>query len=347
MGQKLSRPRKRSIDPPSTWTDTSSPGLPPGFKWIEGRAFKEAGNPAYPLPNDHEEANRLNSQHYQIRFLLEGNHKAPLRNELRRGIRVLDAGCGTGVWSIEMAREYPASQFVGSDFVDVFSPFISVAPKNLRFEVANTLELPYEDESFDFVFQRFQSASFRKDEWPKAFAELARVTKPGGWVEFIENNALPNCMGPQTAIFYEHGMDKSVSPLDIHDKPHRRAARSLHLPFPHAFKTVWQLFNMRGINPKIVESLDQALKTAGLEDIVFDKVSFPVGWGPNEIASVGATNVTKIMNNLKPQLVLALGIEDDDYDAMVDEASDEFVKYKTYWDVYYAFGRKPAVAALV
>ncbi|RUS16302.1 S-adenosyl-L-methionine-dependent methyltransferase [Jimgerdemannia flammicorona] len=314
MGQKLSRPRKRSIDPPSTWTDTSSPGLPPGFKWIEGRAFKEAGNPAYPLPNDHEEANRLNSQHYQIRFLLEGNHKAPLRNELRRGIRVLDAGCGTGVWSIEMAREYPASQFVGSDFVDVFSPFISVAPKNLRFEVANTLELPYEDESFDFVFQRFQSASFRKDEWPKAFAELARVTKPGGWVEFIENNALPNCMGPQTAIFYEH---------------------------------VWQLFNMRGINPKIVESLDQALKTAGLEDIVFDKVSFPVGWGPNEIASVGATNVTKIMNNLKPQLVLALGIEDDDYDAMVDEASDEFVKYKTYWDVYYAFGRKPAVAALV
>ena len=55
------------------------------------------------LPNDDIETNRLNLQHYLIRFVLEGYHKSPIQEQLKRGIRVLDAGCGTGVWSIEMA----------------------------------------------------------------------------------------------------------------------------------------------------------------------------------------------------------------------------------------------------
>lgn len=135
------------------------------------------------LPNDEPEFNRLNAQHYQIRFAMQSNQMAPVRKELQRGIKVLDAGCGTGIWSVEMAREYPNSNFVGADLLDVFKVSAEIAPPNVQFQIANTLELPFEDNSFDYVFQRLQTACFRVNEWPIAIKELVRVTKPGGWVE--------------------------------------------------------------------------------------------------------------------------------------------------------------------
>lgn len=137
-----------------------------------------------PLPNDNPEFTRLNLQHYQVRFLLHGLHMAPVHETLKRGgARVLDAGCGTGIWSIEMAQKYPESEFVASDLINVFTQSVTKAPPNLRFDLSNTLELPYSDGQFDYVFQRFQAVCFKEEEWPRVIKELTRVLKPGGWLE--------------------------------------------------------------------------------------------------------------------------------------------------------------------
>ncbi|RUS26646.1 hypothetical protein BC938DRAFT_484313 [Jimgerdemannia flammicorona] len=61
--------------------------VPKGFKWIDGRGFSEKGSPVYLLPNDGSESQRLNRQHYQIR-----NYHVPLKEELTKGIKVLDVG---------------------------------------------------------------------------------------------------------------------------------------------------------------------------------------------------------------------------------------------------------------
>lgn len=55
-----------SLRPPSP-----DPSEPPGFKWIDGRGFKEDGNPAYCLPNDPVEADRLNKQHHDIKVMAQ------------------------------------------------------------------------------------------------------------------------------------------------------------------------------------------------------------------------------------------------------------------------------------
>lgn len=39
-----------------------------GFKWLDGRGFKESGSPVYMLPGDELEYVRLNKQHYILRY---------------------------------------------------------------------------------------------------------------------------------------------------------------------------------------------------------------------------------------------------------------------------------------
>lgn len=87
-------------------------------------------------------------------YILHGNFNAPIEERLASGIKVLDVGCGSGVWILEMARDYPASTFVGCDIADVI-PTTDI-PDNCTFVKANILEgLPFTDGTFDYCFQRF------------------------------------------------------------------------------------------------------------------------------------------------------------------------------------------------
>ena len=61
-------------------------------------------------------------------------------------------------------------------------------PDNVEFITHNILfGLPFEDNSFDYVFARFLCAGYTKSQWKEiAIPEYTRVTKPTGWVELME-----------------------------------------------------------------------------------------------------------------------------------------------------------------
>lgn len=60
---------------------------------------------------------------------------------------------------------------------------------NFTFNIGNVLEgLPYPDNTFDFVHMRLFVFGLREIEWPKAIKEVLRVTKPGGFIQFIESD---------------------------------------------------------------------------------------------------------------------------------------------------------------
>lgn len=93
--------------------------------------------------------------------------------------RVLEAGCGAG----RVVRHYSAlgQSIVGMDFVEVALQKIRVAGTDATLCAANTLELPFSDDSFDGVlaFGLYHSLESGIDE---ALAETRRILKPGGWL---------------------------------------------------------------------------------------------------------------------------------------------------------------------
>ncbi|MGH2504736.1 MAG: class I SAM-dependent methyltransferase, partial [Ktedonobacterales bacterium] len=150
----------------------------------------------YALPADDEEINRLDFQHYMLRFAFQGNFAAPITNPAS----ILDAGAGTGRWAVEMAQTFPDANVIGVDVkppaVDERADALGHAdprPPNYTFVLANLLEgLPFPDHTFDYTHQRLLFTAIPHDRWPGAARELVRVTRPGGWVELVDSIGLAN-----------------------------------------------------------------------------------------------------------------------------------------------------------
>ncbi|CAG8519566.1 18329_t:CDS:2 [Acaulospora morrowiae] len=143
---------------------------------------------SYALPLNNNEVDRLTSQHYIFNNIWGGDFSSPVHGLLESdGAKVLDVGCGPGVFVLEMANRYPKTSFTGIDIADAYPHFIK--PENTSFKRANiTNGLPFADNSFDFVYMRFMMFALKIKEWPFIINELARVCKPGGWIEVMERD---------------------------------------------------------------------------------------------------------------------------------------------------------------
>jgi demethylmenaquinone methyltransferase / 2-methoxy-6-polyprenyl-1,4-benzoquinol methylase len=104
------------------------------------------------------------------------------------GGSAIDVACGTGRLSALLAAEVgPFGRVVG---VDLSEAMIAVARRDhpdvvqLRFEVANALELPFPDGGFDAATIAFGLRNVA--DYEAGFRELARVVRPGGRVVCLE-----------------------------------------------------------------------------------------------------------------------------------------------------------------
>ncbi|KAI9475491.1 MAG: S-adenosyl-L-methionine-dependent methyltransferase [Benjaminiella poitrasii] len=157
------------------------------FEWKNGRRLATDQDVAYILPSDQTEVDRLKLNHELWKLVIGGLYKSPLHEQLVKGIRVLDIGCGPGWWTLDMARLYPNSEFIGIDMADVF--VTDQAPSNVTFKIVNagtTGLAQFEDGSFDFVFQRFLVMGFPLDQYLWSIQEMKRILKPDGAIEILE-----------------------------------------------------------------------------------------------------------------------------------------------------------------
>jgi ubiquinone/menaquinone biosynthesis C-methylase UbiE len=129
-----------------------------------------------------EEVARLEAQGKVYSRLLE---KEIDLLDLKPGMRVLDAGCGTGVVTRRMAIKVSPGEVHG---VDMDSLFIEEARKiaakegisNIKFSLGNADDLKFEDCIFDLSYCRLVLMHVRNPV--KTVAELKRVSKSGGIV---------------------------------------------------------------------------------------------------------------------------------------------------------------------
>jgi ubiquinone/menaquinone biosynthesis C-methylase UbiE len=101
--------------------------------------------------------------------------------------RILDAGCGTGEVSSRLAELFPRANVLGVDIIDEHlelarSRYAALAPR-LTFEHQSIFELGIPDHSFDLTVCRHVIHSIPHAD--RVLAELARVTRPGGYLHLI------------------------------------------------------------------------------------------------------------------------------------------------------------------
>lgn len=148
----------------------------------------------YLLPKDSLEDERLRFQHYALHHAFSNHYLAPLSPETRT---ILDVGSGTGIWAMDMAKEFPQSQIIGVDIA--LSSLPHILPDTCLFSQADILQgLPFPDQQFDFAHQRLLVFAIPALRWPDVVRELVRVTRLQGWIELLEVGATVLNGGPAT-----------------------------------------------------------------------------------------------------------------------------------------------------
>ncbi|MDX8046117.1 demethylmenaquinone methyltransferase [Gracilibacillus sp. S3-1-1] len=114
------------------------------------------------------------------------------RMQVTNGAKALDVCCGTGDWTFALSEAAGQDgEVVGLDFSQ---NMLSVAKErqkdhplsNLQFIHGNAMELPFEDNYFDYVTIGFGLRNV--PDYLQALKEMHRVVKPGGVVVCLETS---------------------------------------------------------------------------------------------------------------------------------------------------------------
>jgi len=110
-----------------------------------------------------------------------------LRHPVPRSGRILDAGCGTGEIASRLAVLFPDSRIEAVDIIDAHLDLArrrySEFADRLTFAQGDVFQLEYADDSFDLTVCRHVLQAIPHAD--RAMIELARVTKPDGWIHLI------------------------------------------------------------------------------------------------------------------------------------------------------------------
>ncbi|KAK8432683.1 putative SAM dependent methyltransferase [Phyllosticta citricarpa] len=134
-------------------------------RFENGRRYHKYREGTYWGPNDDAQNDQLDIGHHMMRILLDGRlHLAPLSEEPQR---ILDVGCGTGIWSIDFADEHPSAEVIGTDLSPIQPAFV---PPNVKFEVDDcTQPWMYLSNHFDLIHIRCLYGSI--SDWPAFYRE--------------------------------------------------------------------------------------------------------------------------------------------------------------------------------
>ncbi|KAI0016154.1 methyltransferase LaeA [Xylariomycetidae sp. FL0641] len=176
------------------------PVNPIPYTYENGRPYNATMK--YFMPVDALEMERLDLMHKV--FLVARSEGSPTSGDYRERLwekdppmspKILDLGCGTGIWAIDMSRALLEAgkgwaQIVGWD-LDFIQP--KMIPENTRFEGRDFENIPWRDvqkDSFDLVHMR--SLGGCVSNWQALYTECFKHVKPGGGIEHVDIDFRPH-----------------------------------------------------------------------------------------------------------------------------------------------------------
>jgi len=127
------------------------------------------------------------------------------RMDVQKGSSALDLCCGTADWTIALAEAVgPNGKVVGLDFSKNMLKIGQEKVVNLQLDQVklvhgNAMELPFEDNSFDYVTIGFGLRNV--PDYMSVLKEMQRVVKPGGKVVCLETSQ-PTMIGFRQLYFF-------------------------------------------------------------------------------------------------------------------------------------------------
>lgn len=132
--------------------------------------------------------------------------------------RVLEAGCGTGAVSRDLARWPNVSEVIGLDPSPVFlakAQELAAEISNVEFQEADARSMPYEDNAFDAVV--FHTCLCHVPEPEKAIEEAFRVLRPRGHLAVFDGDYATTTFAIGEHDPLERCADAAIAAL-VHDR---------------------------------------------------------------------------------------------------------------------------------
>ncbi|KAI9253811.1 S-adenosyl-L-methionine-dependent methyltransferase [Phascolomyces articulosus] len=148
------------------------------------------------------ERDRQQRQHYLLKYVWRANFKVPLQSPSL----IVNWCCGTGIWAMEMAQQFPNCHVVGMDFQSATLSSLGRSIKNLSFQNVimqrdKTGLESLEEGTVDYLMMRdVWLVNSPGHKWFETLAEVFRILKPGGWVEIYEQDMGVHSPGPYMHI---------------------------------------------------------------------------------------------------------------------------------------------------
>ncbi|KAI1363334.1 S-adenosyl-L-methionine-dependent methyltransferase [Xylaria arbuscula] len=152
------------------------------YRTFHGRTYHSLqGTADHWTPNDDAHLESMDCVHHLLTLLFDNKlYLAPIPEG--EPLKVLDVGCGTGIWAIDFADAHPESEVIGTDISPSQPEWV---PPNLKFEIEDcTQPWTYARNTFDFIHIRYLFGAI--PDWDALYLEAFKAVKPGSWVEAVD-----------------------------------------------------------------------------------------------------------------------------------------------------------------
>uniref|UniRef100_A0A1D1YNP8 Ubiquinone/menaquinone biosynthesis methyltransferase ubiE n=1 Tax=Anthurium amnicola TaxID=1678845 RepID=A0A1D1YNP8_9ARAE len=315
MGNSFS-PLRKSSRPSSPYSPTTSSGSDGSSINSRTESFVSFNSqddfdlePTFPLSRTQLEQIKTWREHHYLSKLTWGNDfSAPVSEWLKQGnVKVLDMGCGTGLWLIDVASKFPTTQFIG---VDILPLIPKRYPPNVEFIQADIkVRLPFPDSCFDFIHMRHMLFYFTERDWMNyVIPELLRILKPGGFLELSEADI----------EWY------NASPIT------KRLISAAH-----------NVMRMRGIDPFIITRISEIMDNTQMFVRVFERSQeSQIGKWAGEKGERVLKICSGFLNGIRVPQCKLLRVSEDEYDKYVNTFKEDVNRYKTYCKVHRFYAAK-------